>query len=184
MSRGLHRTASLFLLLPLVFVASTAVAYRVGRSWFGMGPETGAWVMSLHEGRFLGESGRIVYVVLVGAALLVMCITGLGIVLGQRGRRPAVQGRRRVHRMLALVMVLPLLLIALTGVAYRVVPLLPRVTEAQVGLLLRLHEGTYFGSLGRTLWTGLAGGALVVMAWTGLRMALQLRRPVVAGRGR
>jgi len=179
-SRRLHRAASLFLLAPLVLAAVTAIAFRVGRSWLGMSPQTADWLMSLHEGRFLGETGRIVYLFLIGGALLYMCATGLGIVLGQRGRQLRIQGRRRLHRTLALWSIAPFVLIAITGVAYRLMPMAFGWSDAQSAFLLRLHEGTYFGQVGRTVWTVLTGGVLLALAWTGLRLALGPRPPAAA----
>ncbi len=50
--RKLHRQTAPILFIPLLLTALTGVAYRIGRSWFGLPKEFGNFMMLLHEGRF------------------------------------------------------------------------------------------------------------------------------------
>ena len=66
--RELHRTIAPLVLLPLLTTVCSGVAYRLARDWFGVEREQVHWLMTLHEGEWLGATLEPV-VVLVLAAL-------------------------------------------------------------------------------------------------------------------
>ncbi|MBF2048375.1 MAG: PepSY domain-containing protein [Leptolyngbya sp. IPPAS B-1204] len=74
--RKLHQTVAPFVLLPLLITVLTGVSYRLGRSWFGLTRDQAHWLMTLHEGEYLGETLEPVYVLLNGLGALWMLITG------------------------------------------------------------------------------------------------------------
>lgn len=53
--KKLHRKIAPIVFIPLMLSAVTGIAYRVGKSWFGLSKGFGNGMMMLHEGRFLGE---------------------------------------------------------------------------------------------------------------------------------
>ncbi len=76
-ARKLHRKIAPILFLPLLLSALTGLAYRIGRSWFGLSDKFGDFMMLIHEARYLGKPLVPVYVLLTGLGLAVMIATGL-----------------------------------------------------------------------------------------------------------
>ena len=75
--RKLHRRIAPILFLPLLASALTGVAYRLGRSWFGIPDSAANFFMVIHQGEYLGLRLVPVYVLLVGLGLVAMIVTGL-----------------------------------------------------------------------------------------------------------
>jgi hypothetical protein len=74
--RKLHRTLAPIVLLPLLITVFTGVSYRIGKSWFGLSRDQVHWLMTLHEGEYLGPTLEPIYVLLNGLGLLWMLVTG------------------------------------------------------------------------------------------------------------
>ena len=62
--------------LPLFISATTGLFYRVSKDLLGYSRDEVHWLMSLHEGEWLGENGDLLYVFLNSLALLRMLVTG------------------------------------------------------------------------------------------------------------
>jgi hypothetical protein len=95
--RKLHRQAASFIFIPLLLTALTGVAYRIGRSWFGLSDEFGEFMMvihqgeillTIHQGAYLGATFKPIYVLLVGVSLAIMLATGIQMSGIFRKRRP------------------------------------------------------------------------------------------------
>ena len=84
--RELHRAIAPLVLLPLLVTVSTGVGYRLARDWFGAERDQVHWLMTLHEGEWLGSSLEPVVVLLNALGLLWMLITGAGMLI-ERWRR-------------------------------------------------------------------------------------------------
>jgi hypothetical protein len=69
-ARSLPRRLAPAIVVPLALTVVSGVAFRVGRSWYGLSADFGRWMMALHEGRYLGEQLVPLYVLSVGLALL------------------------------------------------------------------------------------------------------------------
>ncbi|MBE9118748.1 PepSY domain-containing protein [Lusitaniella coriacea LEGE 07157] len=80
--RKLHRTIAPIVLLPLLVTVFTGVTYRLGKSWFGLSRDRVHFLMTIHEGEYLGDTLEPLYVLLNGLGLLWMLITG-GMMLWQ-----------------------------------------------------------------------------------------------------
>ena len=74
--RALHRRVAPIVVLPLLLTVTTGVGYRLARDWFGMDREAVHWLMTLHEGEWLGATLEPVVVLLNAVGLLWMLITG------------------------------------------------------------------------------------------------------------
>lgn len=74
--RILHRTLAPIVLLPLLVTIATGVAYRLGKSWFGLERDRVHFLMVIHEGEYLGKFLEPIYVLLNGLGLLWMLVTG------------------------------------------------------------------------------------------------------------
>ena len=74
--RQLHRTVAPIVLLPLFITVATGVVYRLSKDWFGLSRDQVHFLMTLHEGEYLGPTLEPIYVLLNGIGLLWMLVTG------------------------------------------------------------------------------------------------------------
>ena len=84
--RELHQRIAPFVLLPLFVTVCSGVGYRLARDWFGASREQVHWLMTLHEGEWLGPALEPVVVLMNAVGLLWMLITGLALLI-ERWRR-------------------------------------------------------------------------------------------------
>lgn len=173
LSRTFHRIAAPWLVLPLVLTLATGVTYRLGRAWFGLSRETGNTVLAIHAGEWLGKSGSPFYVLVIGAALLALLVTGAFLLVQSRAKK----GARAWHRWLAFVLLLPLTASALTGVAYKLGDAWFHFPKDTLKLLMVIHEGAWLGPQLKPFYVLLVGLGLLVLAVTGLRLAGWWARP-------
>ena len=75
-SRQLHKTLAPWVILPLFLSASTGLLYRISKDLLGFSRDQVHWLMSLHEGEWLGENGELIYVFLNSLGVFWMLITG------------------------------------------------------------------------------------------------------------
>ncbi len=178
--RSLHRKIAPILFLPLLLSVLSGLAYRIGRSWFGLSNDFGELMMTIHEGRYLGQSLSPFYVLLVGLGLIGIVITGLNMLLpmltSKRVAKPAKPNPRSWHRWLAPIFFLPLLISASTGILYRLGKVWFNLPQAQTKLLIDLHQGTYFGESLRPLYILFVGLGLLGMLVTGIQMTSIFRK--------
>lgn len=90
-ARYWHRVLAAVLMLPLTATVLSGVVYKVGEEWFGISDATGKLLMTIHEGRWLGQAGRPFYVLFVGLGLLLLGISGLRLLLPKRGGAAKIQ---------------------------------------------------------------------------------------------
>ena len=74
--RKLHHTIAPIVLLPLLVTVTTGVGYRLSKDWFGLTRDQVHFLMTLHEGEYLGPTLEPFYVLLNGIGLLWMLSTG------------------------------------------------------------------------------------------------------------
>ena len=84
--RELHQRIAPFVLLPLFVTVCSGVGYRLARDWFGASREQVHWLMTLHEGEWLGPTLEPIVVLMNAVGLLWMLITGLALLI-DRWRR-------------------------------------------------------------------------------------------------
>ena len=84
--RELHQRIAPFVLLPLFVTVCSGVGYRLARDWFGASREQVHWLMTLHEGEWLGPTLEPIVVLMNAFGLLWMLITGLALLI-ERWRR-------------------------------------------------------------------------------------------------
>ena len=75
-SRQFHKTLAPWVFLPLFLSAFTGLFYRVAKDLLGYSRDEVHWLMSLHEGEWLGDYGELIYVFLNSLGLLWMLVTG------------------------------------------------------------------------------------------------------------
>lgn len=91
--RSLHARVALVAALPLLMSACTGILYRLLDSWTNLPDDRIGWLMGLHQGSWLGQELKPVYVLLVGVGLLVLLATGLAMLRPRH--RPAVGAKAR-----------------------------------------------------------------------------------------
>ncbi|MBE9143154.1 PepSY-associated TM helix domain-containing protein [Planktothrix mougeotii] len=173
--RKFHRKIAPIVFIPLFLTAFTGMVYRLGRTWMGLSEEKADILLMIHQGEFLGKPLVPIYVLLVGLGLIAMIITGLTMVrLAQQKRKNPSKNTplnaRKVHQILAPITFLPLFISALTGILYRIGKTWFGVPSEVSKFLLGIHQGTYFGPFGRTIYIALIGLGLITMLITGLNL--------------
>lgn len=172
--RKLHRKTALILFIPLLLSALTGIAYRIGRSWFGMSKDTAEIFMVIHQGEYLGTPLKPIYVLLVGLGLLGMVVTGLSMTRLLGNTRPKKTSPkidfRTVHRLVAPIIFLPLVVSGITGIAYRITRSYLGWTKDQSEIFMVIHQGEYLGEFFKPIYVLLVGLGLLVMLVSGLNM--------------
>lgn len=75
--RVFHRVLGAVFLLPLAFSALTGVVFKVGEQWFHLDDDTLDFLMTIHEGGWLGPTLKPFYVLAIALGLLFLSISGL-----------------------------------------------------------------------------------------------------------
>ena len=75
-SRQFHKSLAPWVFLPLFISAITGLFYRVLKDLMGYSRDEVHWLMSLHEGEWLGDNGELIYVILNSLGLVWMLVTG------------------------------------------------------------------------------------------------------------
>ena len=183
--RRLHRKLAPVIFIPLLLSAFSGIAFRIGRSWFGLSDTFGDFMMVIHEGRFLGKPLIPVYVLLVGVGLVVMVATGFSMIKkrrrhGQSESKPARLNARLLHGFLAPVFFLPLLVSASTGIIFRLGKAWFGLSAEQAEFFMSIHQGSYLGKDLRALYVLTVGLGVLAMIATGIQMTGILRKRSVA----
>ena len=63
-------------MLPLIITVSTGVTYRLSKDWFGLSRDQVHFLMSIHEGEYLGKTLEPYYVLFNGLGVIWMLVTG------------------------------------------------------------------------------------------------------------
>ena len=169
--RHFHRRLAPFLFVLLAVTAVTGVAYRVGRTWFGMDRQTGQAVMAWHTGEWLGPFLSPLYVLVTGLGLLFLLVTGL-FLLRQKGGR---HGARLLHRVLGGLLLLPLIATATTGILYKLGHSWFGISGETADLLMAIHEGAWLGKSLKVYYSIILGGGLLGLGLTGLLLLKRKR---------
>ena len=168
--RILHRKLSPWVLPFLLLSAVTGLTYRTGRTWFAMSKETGGKILHLHSGEWLGENGSVFYILVIGTALALLVLSGFWMWFTSPTPKAPV---RKWHRLIAMVLALPLLLTAVTGIAYQTGSKWLHFSEDRLELLLSLHEGSWLGPTARPFYILILGTGLIALCLTALRMLIR-----------
>ncbi|MFM7376136.1 MAG: PepSY domain-containing protein [Chthoniobacterales bacterium] len=165
-TRKLHRRLSPVLFSLLAVSAITGIAYRAGKKWFGMDGQTGQAVMEWHTGEWLGPHLAPFYVLITGAGLVFLLVTGL-LMSRQRGGKGA---SRWWHRALGVALALPLALTAVTGVAYELGQSWFGISEETADFLMTIHEGAWLGKNLKVYYVVVTGSGLLALGMFGLAL--------------
>jgi hypothetical protein len=163
-ARSFHRIVAPWFFILLIITLATGIIYRVGRAWFGMSKETGNKILSVHAGDWMGDIASPLYVIFIGGGLLALLFTG--VVLFFKGRAKA--GPRRIHRILAFILLLPLTASAATGILFKLGEDWFHFSDGTQSILMSIHQGSWLGKELRPyyiLFIGLGLLALGIYGW-------------------
>jgi hypothetical protein len=170
--RKFHRRVSPWLIVPLVVTLATGIAYRIGRAWFGMDKDLGSKVLDVHSGEWLGGTGSMIYLAVVGLGLLALIVSGATLLLTSRSKIPMRLG----HRIVALILMLPLTASAVTGLAYKFGEEWFHISDGTADLLMDIHQGSWLGKGVAPYYVLFVGLGLLALSWTGLQMTGLLKK--------
>ncbi|QDZ40607.1 PepSY domain-containing protein [Euhalothece natronophila Z-M001] len=74
--REWHRRIAGIMILPLIITAITGISYRLLKDWFGWSRDQAHFLMVIHEGEYLGDQLKGIYVLLNGLGVLFLLTTG------------------------------------------------------------------------------------------------------------
>lgn len=89
--RWFHHILAVIAFLPLLVTSLTGIGYRLGKAWFGLSNQQASILLRIHQGSYLGSTFKPVYVLLVGAGLVGLLITGIQMtsIFGRRKSQPS-----------------------------------------------------------------------------------------------
>lgn len=169
--RKLHRRLSPWLFALVAVSSVTGVVFRAGKKWFGMDGQTGQSVMEWHTGEWLGPALSPFYVLLSGASLLFLIVTGAFLLWQKAGKGAA----RTWHRVLGIVLLLPLAATALTGILYKSGQAWFGISEDTADLLMTIHEGAWLGRNLKVYYSVVTGCGLLALGFFGLALLRRKR---------
>lgn len=172
-----HQRLAIALFLPFLLTALTGVAHRIGRSWLGLPKSFGRAMMTLHEGRFLGEALIPVYVLVLGLGLLAMIASGF-LLFFQRPT-PGAFTARKIHHLIAPIAALPLIVSGITGIAYRLGRAWFGLDKEQAAIFLTIHQGTYLGETLRPVYILLIGLGAIAILLSGIQLVPAVRQRLI-----
>jgi hypothetical protein len=172
--RLIHRKIAPIVFIPLILTAFTGVAFYVFTNWFGLSEEKGEIFLVIHQGEFLGDQLKPIYVILTGLGLLGMIITGLIInPLFQHKSLAKITknfNERKYHTLGSLILFLPLIISLTTGVFYRVGKSYFGFSKQQINFFMEIHQGEYLDSFLQSIYIILVGIGLISLLITGIKM--------------
>ena len=171
--RSLHRRLAPWIFILLALSAITGLAYRVGKTWFGVDKEAGNFIMSIHTGEWAGSIFSTLQILAAGLGLLFVLDSGAGIFLKSKSRQPM----RLFHRLLGIALLLPLTATALTGMAYKIGEDYFGISEETADLLMDIHEGAWLGNEFKVYYVLILGIGLLAAGLLGLGILLPKKRP-------
>ncbi|MDF0554885.1 PepSY domain-containing protein [Kamptonema sp. UHCC 0994] len=172
--RKLHRQIAPIIFLPLLLTALTGVAYRLAENWFGIEGDASEIFIKIHQGKFLGDRLVPIYVFMVALGTIGIIVSGLTMTKLFGGNRPERQGAkldfRKVHRIVAPIIFLPLTVSALTGLLHTIGITWFNISDRTGEILLNIHQGEYLGEFLMPIYVLLVGLGAILMLISGINM--------------
>jgi uncharacterized iron-regulated membrane protein len=178
--RKIHRQTALMVAIPLFVTALTGIAFGIFTNWFGLSEEKAEIFLVIHQGEYLGNQLKPIYVAFVGLGMVGMIITGLVMspLFTQKwqfnpSKKP---DQRQIHRLLAPILFLPLIVSTITGVIFRLGRSYFGLSKAHAQVLMAIHQGKYLGSFFQSFYLLLVGLGLILLVVTGIKMTSVFRQ--------
>jgi len=162
--RPLHRRIAPWVFILLAVSATTGIAFRAGKQWFGIDKETGNLLLSIHTGEWAGTTFATVQVLAAGLGLLFLLWSGAAMFRKSKSRAPF----RLFHRLLGIAILLPLAATATTGMAYWIGEEYLGISKPTAELLMHIHQGSWLGKEFRVYYVLATGLGLLAAGLLGL----------------
>jgi len=168
--RKLNSQLAPILLFPLLATAATGIIDGLGNRLFKLPNAISDVLMTIHQGKFLGEKLVPFYVSLMGLGVFAV---GLRTFIQSRDSLMSQQPKSNtvgIYKLVAMILVFPLALCVETGVAYSLGKDWLGMSSQQTKILLSIHHGA---SLGKTLgifYILITGFSLVALSIAGFEM--------------
>ncbi|HLO48485.1 MAG TPA: PepSY domain-containing protein [Kamptonema sp.] len=172
--RKLHRQIAPIIFIPLLLTAITGVAYRLAENWLGMEGESSEIFMVIHQGEYLGKALRPFYVLLLALGTIGIIVSGLTMTKLFGANRPErVESKldfRKLHRIAAPIIFLPLAVSTVTGLIYRIGRSWFQMSDEVGEIFLTIHQGEYLGEFLMPIYVLLVGLGAILMLVSGINM--------------
>lgn len=172
--RKLHRQIAPIIFIPLLLTTLTGVVYRLAESWFGLEGDASEIFMVIHQGGYLGKKLRVFYVLLLALGTIGIIVSGLMMTKFFGANRPERQGTkldfRKVHRIAAPIIFLPLAVSTVTGLIYRIGRTWFNMSKDVGEIFLNIHQGEYLGDFLMPIYVLLVGLGAIMMLVSGINM--------------
>ncbi len=171
--RKYHRQIAPIFFIPLLLTALTGVIYRVTESWFGIEGDVVEIFLDIHQGNYLGKQLRPFYVLFLALGVIGLIISGVIMtrLLANRPERPnAKLDFRKIHRLSAPIIFLPLAVSTITGSIYRIGRSWFGMSKEVGKVLLSIHQGEFLGEFLTPVYVLFVGLGAVLLLITGINM--------------
>ncbi|WLT39659.1 PepSY domain-containing protein [Synechocystis sp. B12] len=124
-----------------------------------------------------------VYILLLGLGLIGIIVSGVVIFVQKRHSRfgnlmAGDVNFRSVHNFLGPILFIPLLVSATSGMGYRIGRAWLHLPKEKIGILMDIHQGSYFGFFLQVVYIVLIGLGLISILITGIQMTGIFRKRI------
>jgi uncharacterized iron-regulated membrane protein len=172
--RKLHRQIAPIIFLPLVISAITGVVFNLAINWGKVEEDSVKILLGIHEGAYLGSQLKPIYVLLLALGTIGLIVTGLTMTKFFGQKRPEKPGAkldfRKIHRIAAPIIFLPLAVSTVTGLIFRIGRAWFHMSDEVGDVLLNIHQGEYLGDFLMPIYVLLVGLGAILMLVSGINM--------------
>ncbi len=184
--RKYHRQIAPIIFVPLLLTALTGVIYRVAESWFGLEGDAVEFFLDIHQGSYLGKQLRPFYILFLALGVIGTLVSGIVMtrLLADRPERQDVKlNFRKVHRIFAPIILLPLAISTITGLIYRIGRSWFGMSKDVGNIFLSIHQGEFLGEFLTPVYVIFVGLGAVLLLVTGISMTgiFRKKRQSVSG---
>jgi hypothetical protein len=170
MWRSRHRQVTLIALAPLMLTVTTATAYRVLHSVFGVERSAVRFFVQMHQGTWFGVDA-VLYTGLNAALTLCLVLSALPALVCQVRRLPAKSATPRDwHKLQSLFSAALLVWACVTGFGYRFLRNVAQLEKDEIGWLIDCHHLNVLGGIGSTIYCVAAFSLLCTAVISGVQM--------------
>ncbi|OCR01164.1 peptidase [Oscillatoriales cyanobacterium USR001] len=172
--RKLHRQIAPFIFIPLLLTALTGVIYRLAEDWFGIEGDATKIFMVIHQGEYFGQSFAAIYVLLLALGTIGIIVSGITMTKLFGAKSPEKPGTkldfRKIHRIAAPIILLPLAISTVTGLIYRIGRAWFNMSKDAGEIFLNIHQGEYLGEFLMPIYVLFVGLGAILMLVSGINM--------------
>jgi hypothetical protein len=170
--RKLHRQVAPIIFLPLTISAITGLIFALAIDWGKVSEDSIQFLMVIHAGEYLKQLQPI-YLFFLALGVIGLIVTGL-IVLKPFSKRPERPDNkldfRKIHRIAAPIIFLPLVVSTVTGLIYGIGTSWFRMSGEVGDVFLNIHQGEYLGEFLTPIYVLFVGLGAILMLISGINL--------------